>query len=80
MVAGWAVIGGIHYAIESHWTMKGLLTLLDEKWKGTLLLAGVLFYRTIHEVLARMQRFHIPFADMAPIKTEEVVTPGKVES
>jgi hypothetical protein len=50
-----AGIGAWHYGIDTKWSLTGLLTLLDERWKGTMVLVGVLFYRSFQDLLARVQ-------------------------
>jgi hypothetical protein len=45
----------IHYFFRSSGTLDGLLTMLDTKWKGVLILAAVLFFRSLQPSLMKMK-------------------------
>ena len=53
--AVWTAIGMIHYLIKSGGTLEGLLTMLDTKWKGLLILAAILFFRSLQPSLMKMK-------------------------
>lgn len=70
LISLWVVVGMVRYAIDTRCTLKGLLTMLDEHWRGALILAGILFYRTLQELIARSRRFHAEFDPVIPLSDE----------
>jgi hypothetical protein len=53
--ANWTAFGMIHYFITSGGTLEGLLTMLDTKWKGLLILGAILFFRSLQPSLMKMK-------------------------
>ena len=77
MLVGWTAIGLVSFGNETHWTLKGLLTMLDEKWRGTLILGILLlFYRSLGDAMDRLKNLTVPFAE---VTLEQPLTPGKTE-
>jgi hypothetical protein len=62
-VAVWVAAGAVKYGTGDGWTFKGLLTMLDEKWRGALILVGLFFYRSVQETLARTKSFKLPWGE-----------------
>jgi signal transduction histidine kinase len=54
MVAVWTVVGMVRYFWATGGTLAGLLTALNECWKGVVLLILLLFFRTLRPVAARL--------------------------
>ena len=51
----WTAIGMIQYLIKSGGTLEGLLTMLDTKWKGLLILGAILFFRSLQPSLMKVK-------------------------
>lgn len=64
----YVAIGAYRYGVDTHWTLTGLLTLLDTRWRAVLLIATVLFYGTIHrffqQVLNRVSKLRAGSAEL----------------
>lgn len=74
LAAVWTLIGAVSYLKTTDGSLSGLLTLLDAKWKGVLILAGLLMLRSIQEVLARTRRFALPWLEQVPVEPSEEPT------
>jgi hypothetical protein len=80
LVAVWAIIGAWNYAKDTNWKLTGLLTMLDEKWKGALLLSALVFYRSVREALSRARKgpFGIELGDpFQPAETKIIRGPER---
>jgi hypothetical protein len=81
----WTMLGAGRFLFASGATLEGLLGAIDKNWKGALILSSLLFYRTLHEILARVKRFRNPWADFErqdlPIDGNATILPldGKAE-
>lgn len=64
-----------HFGKETDWTFKGMLQVLDTNWKGTLILAAALFYRTLHLILARMKPMYANWGEVTSGSPETVERP-----
>lgn len=51
---GWTLAGLVGYGRKTGWTMEGLLSLVDAKWRGALILGVVLFGGSIRRALGRL--------------------------
>ncbi len=58
-----ATLGLARHAIETGGTLKGLLTMLDERWKGALIIAVVVFYGSLKPLLLK-SKLTTPFGDV----------------
>jgi hypothetical protein len=83
IVAAWAVLGLIRYAVATGGDMEGLLGVLNDKWRGALILAGLLFYGTIRQLLDRLELKSIKamgsewtVKEPLPPGDEKVINPG----
>lgn len=47
----YAAVGMLRYVWHTGGTLDGLLTLLDSKWKGVLILAAIVFFRTLNPLV-----------------------------
>ena len=63
LFAIWAAWGMLRYVCTTGGTLDGLLTLLDSKWKGVLILAALVFVRTFHRVL-RVAKIKTPIGEI----------------
>ncbi len=66
--------------IEAHTKLEDLLKVLNENWKATLILAGLLFVRPMQELLGRVSEFTFPWAKVPiqptiPAGKQEEITP-----
>lgn len=59
----WTTFGMVHYAMVTDGTLSGLLTLLDTRWKGLLILGGILFFRSLRPSLMTM-KLKTPIGDV----------------
>ena len=55
----WTGTGLVAYGRETGWSMRGLLTLLDERWRGVLILGFVLFAGSVRSLVGRLASFKI---------------------
>jgi hypothetical protein len=74
IVCGWRAY---QYASETNWQLKGMLGELDQHWRGALILAAALFYRTLHVVLSRMRPVYAAWGELPPSGEPEIVTRPK---
>jgi hypothetical protein len=63
LACGWRAV---QFGRETGWTFHGMLHTLDQNWRGTLILAAALFYRTTHMILSRMKPFYTTWGEFAP--------------
>lgn len=77
VLAAIVFVAFVRYALANGCSLDGLLTLLDQKWKGTLLLGALLFYRTLRLLLERIEGVS-PITMKKPRSGEVVkITPGE---
>jgi hypothetical protein len=74
LICGWRAI---QYGLETHWKFNGMLSALSDNWRGALILGGALFYRTLLEVLSRMQRLYNTWGEVPVIAKQEKVPSPK---
>jgi hypothetical protein len=76
-VAGlWAIVGTFSYAMQTGGDLEGLLSVLHDKWRGALVLAGFLFYGTIRQLLDRLNLKGIKFPGGEVTFKEQPLSPG----
>jgi hypothetical protein len=63
-IALWTIVGTFRYGAKTGWTFDGLLPILNQNWKGVLVLAGLLFFRTVHQILRRIPEFRTPIGNI----------------
>jgi hypothetical protein len=74
----WALIGAWHYGTSTEWKLTGLLTLLDERWKGALILCALAFYRSVRELLGRTRKGPMGMEFLPPPLVGEPQTIGRL--
>jgi hypothetical protein len=68
-VCGWRAI---QFGSETDWTFRGMLHVLDQNWRGVLILAAAMFYRTGHMILSRMKTFYSTWGELTESGQEVV--------
>jgi hypothetical protein len=79
MVAVYVYRGASAY-FEAHGKLEDLLKALNQNWKATLILAGLLFVRPMQDLLGRVTEFTFPWAKVTipptiPSGKQEEITP-----
>lgn len=78
---GWTLAGLVGYGRKTGWSMDGLLSLVDAKWRGALILGLVLFGGSVRRFLGRLASLKIgdneltfgPQFDMRPSGAAETI-------
>lgn len=66
-------LGAFSFAWRTNFTMTGMLTAIDERWKGALILGAPLLFRTLLEMLSKAKPIHDIWSDWGPSGAAETV-------
>jgi hypothetical protein len=77
LLGSFVLIGLFRYGHSTGFRFEGVLKLVNENWKGALIISGLLFVRTIQEILLRIDRFKTPLGEIPALPEVKSVQPDE---